>query len=180
MPAPTAAAPRLFARDGSIVIPRSDTHGALPDYAAPKPADSAGIMSHQTGVTYTQSRFEEAWAPRDENAANQVLRRAQDALTVKKTLNFGHGLRMHCAISVLGGGCGFGDAPSKASKKDGDVRLNMPPAESLAKGMPNALPKHSEAECIAAYLTDERVLAGCTTDTPLKAMNREHTGHQPL
>jgi hypothetical protein len=178
-PAPPAAAPRVFARDGSIVIPASDTHGDTPDYAAPQPTDSAGIMSHQTGVTYTQSRFEEAWVPRDENAANQVLRRAQDALTVKKTLNFGHGLRMHCAISVLGGGCGFGDAPSMASKKDGDLRLNMPPAQPLAKDMPNALPKRSEAECIAAYLADERVSAGCPADTPLKAVSRENSGHSP-
>jgi hypothetical protein len=153
---------------------KTDGAPAIPNYAAPQPTDRAGIMSHKDIVGYTRSRFDDAWVPRDENVVSQGLRRAQDAATLKKTLDFGHGVRMHCAIGPLGGGCGFGDAPSKAAAKDGDVRLSMAPAHSLANDLPDAPPPPSEAACIAAYRVDARLPQGCSTDTPLKAMDAEN------
>jgi len=153
---------------------KTDGAPAIPNYAAPQPTDSAGIMSHKDIVGYTRSRFEDAWVPRDENVVSQGLRRAQDAATLKKTLDFGHGVRMHCAIGPLGGGCGFGDAPSKAAAKDGDTRLSMAPSRSLANDMPDAPAAPSEAACVAAYRVDARVPQGCPTDTPLKAMDAEN------
>jgi hypothetical protein len=145
-----------------------------PDYVPVKPADSAGIMSHREIVGYTKSRFDDAWAPRDETVVSQGLRRAQEAATIRKTVDFGHGVRMHCAVGPLGGGCGFGDAPSKAAAKDGDTRLSMAPARSLANDMPDASAPRSEATCVAAYRADARVAQGCPSDTPLKAMDVEN------
>ncbi|APG05066.1 hypothetical protein BJI69_14955 [Luteibacter rhizovicinus DSM 16549] len=153
---------------------KTDGAPAIPNYAAPRPTDSAGIMSHKDIVGYTRSRFEDAWVPRDENVVSQGLRRAQDAATLKKTVDFGHGVRMHCAIGPLGGGCGFGDAPSKAAAKDGDTRLSMAPSHTLANDLPDAQALPSEAACVAAYRVDARVPQGCPTDTPLKAMDAEN------
>jgi hypothetical protein len=161
-------------------LPASHTSDAaaatavVPDYTPPQPTDSAGIMSHRDAVGYTRSRFEDAWAPRDENVVSQALRRAQDAATIKKTVDFGHGVRMHCAAGPLGGGCSFGDAPSKAAAKDGDTRLSMAPAHALASDMPDASAPPGEAACVAAYRVDARVLQGCPSDTPLKAMDAEN------
>lgn len=148
--------------------------GAVPDYTPPQPTDSAGIMSHRAIVGYAKSRFEDAWAPRDENLVSQGLRRAQDAATIRKTVDFGHGVRMRCAIGPLGGGCGFGDAPSKAATKDGDARLSMAPARALTNDMSDASARPGEAACVAAYRVDARVLQGCSSDTPLRAMDAEN------
>jgi hypothetical protein len=147
---------------------------ATPDYTPPQPTDSASIMSHRDAVGYTKSRFEDAWAPRDETIVGRGLRRAQEAATLKKTVDFGHGVRMHCAVGPLGGGCGFGDPPSKAAAKDGDTRLSMAPARSLANDMPDASAPPNEAACIAAYRANARVPQGCPSDTPLKAMDAEN------
>jgi hypothetical protein len=165
---------RLEATD----LPATQTAHATadtPDYTPPQPTDSAGIMSHRDVVSYTRSRFEDAWAPRDETVVGRGLRRAQEAATLKKTVDFGHGVRMHCAVGPLGGGCGFGDPPSKAAAKDGDTRLSMAPARSLANDMPDASASPNEAACIAAYRANARVPQGCPSDTPLKAMDAENT-----
>jgi hypothetical protein len=154
--------------------PTIDATVATPNYVAPKPTDSAGIMQHRDIVGYTTSRFDDAWVPRDENVVSQGLRRAQDAATLRKTVDFGHGVRMHCAVGPLGGGCGLGDAPSKAAAKDGDTRLSMAPAHALAADMPDAPAPRSDAECVSAYRADARVPPGCPSDTPLKAMDAEN------
>lgn len=156
------------------VMHKAEGESPTPDFIPPQPTDSAGIMSHRSIVGYTKSRFEDAWVPRDESVVSEGLRRAQDAATLKKTVDFGHGVRMHCAVGPLGGGCGFGDAPSKAAAKDGDVRLSMAPAHSLANDLPDAPTPPSEAACVAAYRVDARVPQGCPTDTPLKAMDAEN------
>jgi hypothetical protein len=164
---------RLAATD----LPETQTGrvtAATPDYTPPQPTDSAGIMSHRDVVGYTKSRFEDAWAPRDETVVGRGLRRAQEAATLKKTVDFGHGVRMHCAVGPLGGGCDFGDPPSKAAAKDGDARLSMAPARSLANDMPDASAPPNEAACIAAYRANARVPQGCPSDTPLKAMDAEN------
>jgi hypothetical protein len=164
---------RLQATD----LPATQTAHATadtPDYTPPQPADNTGIMSHRDVVGYTKSRFEDAWAPRDETVVGRGLRRAQEAATLKKTVDFGHGVRMHCAVGPLGGGCGFGDPPSKAAAKDGDTRLSMAPARSLANDMPDAQAPPNEAACVAVYRADARVPQGCPSDTPLKAMDAEN------
>jgi len=159
---------------GVSAMHTTDRAPATADYKPPQPTDSAGIMSHRSIVGYTKSRFEDAWVPRDESVVSEALRRAQDAATLKKTVDFGHGVRMHCAVGPLGGGCGFGDAPSKAAAKDGDTRLSMAPSRSLANDMPDAPAPPSDAACVVAYRVDARVPQGCPTDTPLKAMDAEN------
>ncbi|MET4677426.1 MULTISPECIES: hypothetical protein [unclassified Luteibacter] len=174
-PAATAPASGVFGADGSIALPKGAPGSGGSDYTPPRPTDAAGVMSHKTTVTYTQTRFEKDWAPRDENVLSQGMRRAIEKTTVKKTVDLGHGVRVNCStvFFVLPVGCG-GEDPSKAAHKDGDTRLNMAPANPLVKDLPGAVPVRSEAECIAAYRKDERVPEGCPTDTPLKAMDQEN------
>ncbi|NID05497.1 hypothetical protein HBF26_11415 [Luteibacter jiangsuensis] len=177
-PAPDAQArrPVLFGADGSIVMPKKGAEGTTQaDFVARKPTDDSGIMSHKTTVTYTQTRFEKDWAPRDENALNKGLRRAMETTTVKKTIDLGHGVRVKCAtvFFVLPVGCG-GEDPSKAAAKDGDVRLNMAPANPPVKDLPGQPAPPTEAECIAAFRADKPLPQGCASDTPLKAMDQEN------
>lgn len=180
VPAPAApqapAAPAIFGADGSIAMPKQGGGNATQaDFVARKPTDDSGIMSRKTTVTYKETRFEQDWAPRDENALNKGLRRAMESTTVKKTIDLGHGTRINCAtvFFVLPVGCG-GEAPSKAAKKDGDVRLNMAPANPAVKDLPGQPPPPSEAECIAAFRADGPLPQGCPSDTPLKAMDQEN------
>lgn len=174
-PATAPAASGVFSADGSIVLPRGTPGSGGSDYTPPRPTDATGVMSHKTTVTYTQTRFEKDWAPRDENVLSQGMRRAIETTTVKKTVDLGHGVRVNCStvFFVLPVGCG-GEDPSKAAHKDGDTRLNMAPANPLVKDLPGALPTRNEAGCIAAYRRDERVPEGCPADTPLKAMDEEN------
>lgn len=170
------AHPAIFGADGSIATPIRGTDRSTPqaDFVARKPTDDAHIMSRKNPVTYKETRFEKDWAPRDENALSGGMRRALEKSTLKKTFDLGHGVRVNCAtvLFVLPVGCG-GEDPSKAAAKDGDARLNMAPAKPLAAG-PDQPAAPSEAQCIAAYRRDERVMEGCPSDTPLKAMDQEN------
>lgn len=175
-PAPASQAPtaNLFGRDGSVAMPTSGA-GSKPDFVARKPTDDTGIMSHKTTVTYTQTRFEKDWAPRDENALSKGVRQVIEKTTVKQTVDLGHGTRVNCAtvLFVLPAGCS-GEDPSKASKKDGDVRLSMAPANPLAKDLPDQPTPPTEAQCIAAFRADKPLPQGCASDIPLKAMDQEN------
>lgn len=171
-----AQRPTLFGSDGSIVMPKQGPGSSTQaDFVPRKPTDDSGIMSHKTTVTYTQTRFEKDWAPRDENILNKGLRRAMETTTVKKTIDLGHGTRIKCAtvFFVLPVGCG-GEDPSKAAAKDGDARLSMAPANPLVKDLPDQPSPRTEAECIAAFRKDQRLPQGCATDVPLKAMDQEN------
>ncbi|NID17101.1 hypothetical protein [Luteibacter yeojuensis] len=177
-PAPEAPPqrPAIFGADGSIIMPTQKRDGTTQaDFVARKPTDDSGIMSHKTTVTYTQTRFEGAWAPRDENVLNKGLRRAMETTTLKKTVDLGHGVRIKCAtvFYVLPVGCG-GEDPSKAATKDGDARLNMAPANPLVKDLPGQPVPPTEAQCIAAFRADDRLPPGCPSDIPLKAMDQEN------
>ncbi|MET0936545.1 MAG: hypothetical protein ABWX83_11165 [Luteibacter sp.] len=166
--------PDLFGADGSIAMPKTGA-GSKPDFVPHAPVGDAGIMSHKTTVTYTETRFEKDWAPRDENALSQGVRKVIEKTTVKKTVDMGRGTRINCStvLFVLPVGCG-GEDPSKASKKDGDVRLNMAPANPLVKDLPDQPTPPTEAQCIAAFRADKPLPQGCATDTPIKAMDQEN------
>lgn len=179
---PTAAAapaiPSNGEPGGSSTNPPAPPGGAA-SFTPPGLAGSQGVMDHRSAVTYKRTRFEDAWAPRDESTVAGGLRHLRDATTATGTVDLGHGVRMHCAIGLLAGGCGFGDPPSKAVAKDGDARLSLPPSSPLARNA-NEPPGPNEADCIRAYRKDERVLPGCATDTPLKAMDEENAAsHYP-
>ncbi|TCV93976.1 hypothetical protein EC912_104172 [Luteibacter rhizovicinus] len=181
-PAPaTSVAPKLniYGTDGSITLtPETKGSQPKPDYVQPHPTGDSQIMEHKTAVKYTETRFEKDWAPRDENVINKGLRKAMEKTTVKSTMNLPGGARLHCStvFFVLPVGCG-GDPPPPPSKKDGDVRLNMAPANPLVKDLPddpNAPPKQTEAQCIAAFRADKPLPQGCPSDTPIKAMDQEN------
>lgn len=181
-PSATPAAPEPAEQSGTTSAPageaaRTETTRAA-DYTPPGVVGTPGVMDHRSAVTYTSTRFEGAWAPRDETAVASGLRHMQESTTLTKTVDLGHGVRMHCAIGVLGGGCGLGDAPSRAAAKDGDARLSLPPSEPLAKSHEEPAPAPTEADCILAYRKNDRVLPGCATDTPLKAMDQEAAEQQ--
>jgi len=176
-PAPQApAAPALFGPDGTVRMPTQGPGSPTQaDFVARKPAGDSQIMSHKTTVTYKETRFEKDWAPSNENLLNAGLRHAVEATTVKKTIDLGHGTRVNCktVFFVLPVGCG-GEAPSKAAKKDGDVRLNMAPANPPVKNLPDQPPPPTEAQCIAAFRAEKPLPQGCASDIPLKAMDEEN------
>ncbi|MBB3227518.1 hypothetical protein FHW69_002141 [Luteibacter sp. Sphag1AF] len=168
----------LYGADGSVAVPQA-TGKPMSDYAPPKPKGDSQVMDHRHAVTYTETRFEKAWAPRDENVINKGIRRAMETTTKSTTIALPKGGgRIKCAtvFFVLPVGC-RGEDPAPPSKKDGDVRLNMAPANPLVKDMPadpDAPPKLTEAQCIAAFRADKPLPQGCATDTPLKAMDQEN------
>lgn len=173
-PVPSARA-ALFAADGSIKVPVGQAGSTQANFVPRKPTDDTGIMSHKTTVTYTGTRFNKDWAPDNETIVDTGVRRVIEKTTVKKTIDLGHGVRVKCAtvLFVLPVGCG-GEDPSAGAKKDGDVRLNMAPANPLAKDLPDQPTPPSEAECIAAFRAEKPLPQGCATDTPLKAMDQEN------
>lgn len=179
-PSPAAAAPAdsprapIFGRDGSIQV-ATPPAGAAPatqaDFVQRRPTDESGIMSHKSTVTYTETRFEKDWAPRDENALNGGMRKVLESTTLKKTVNVG-GTRINCStvLFVLPAGC-RGSDPPKPPPKSADGRLNMAPARSLVDDAPGETPRPPEAECIAAFRADKPLPQGCPSDTPQKAMD---------
>lgn len=172
--APTAAAPapRLYGPDGRPLLPD----------AQPAPASTAGyvergvvgdsqVMRHDTPVKYQATRFDKDWDKG--NAFDSALKRLVDKTTVKKTVTLAPGLRIHCAVALaaLAGGCG-GDPPSPPSAKDGDERLSMAPARSLAPP-PDPPKPPSEEACIAIYRDGKPLPHGCPVDTPNRAVDAE-------
>lgn len=171
--APSAApAPRLYGSDGRPLLPAAE----------PAPASTAGyvqrgvvgdarVMQHDTPVKYQATRFDKDWDKG--NVFDSALKRAVDKTTVKKTVTLAPGLRIHCAVSfaALAGGCG-GDPPSPPSAKDGDERLSMAPAQSLAPS-PNPPKPPSDEECIAIYRDGKPLPHGCPVDTPTRAVDAE-------
>lgn len=180
MRAPTAEVPDdrgAVDRSGAAPAPIGEAVGDA-GYTPPGVVGTPGVMDHKPAMTYTRTRFEGAWAPRDESSVAGGLRRMGESTTFTKTVDLGHGVRVHCAIGVLGGGCGLGDAPSRAAAKDGDTRLSLPPAQSLATSQDDRTSAPGEADCVLAYRKDDRVLPGCASDTPLKAMDQEGAEQQ--
>jgi hypothetical protein len=167
------AAPRLFDADGRALLPES----------RPAPASTAGyvergvvgdarVMRHDSPVKYQATRFDEAWDK--SNSLDSALKHAVDKTTVKRTITLAPGLRLHCgvAFAALSGGCGLGDPPSPPSAKDGDERLSMAPARSLAPP-PDPPKPPGEDECIKIYRDGKPLPHGCPVDTPTRAVDAE-------
>jgi len=172
LPAPAAsvAPPRLFDRNGQAILPA--TAASVPEYVQGMPRGDTRIMRHDSPVKYQATRFDKDWGNGSSNAIDDVLQKAVDKTTVKHTFNFGHGIHVHCGVSLamLAGGCG-GDPPPPPSPKDGDVRLNMAPAP-LAPN-PNAPKPPPLSKCIALYRAGKPLADGCPSDTPIRAVDEE-------
>lgn len=125
------AVPRLYGRQGQVLLPPSSSVAATPDYAAPQP-QAPGLMKHTTPLSYHATQFDKDWAPDHESLGARAFRRATDATTVEKTVRLPGGIKIKCAVSplLLAAGCGP-MPPPPPPKNDDDLRLSMPPAKSL-------------------------------------------------
>ena len=182
-PTPTPA-PQLYDAAGQPVLPATaSTTPPAPaaGYVQHMPQDDGKLMQHSSPVTYTPTRFEKDWHKSGGSSVDDQLKKAVDSTTVDHTFHIAPGVRIHCAISfaALSGGCG-GDPPPHPPSNDGDMRMSMAPASSLAPGTPQA-PKHTLDECIAIYRAQKPLPYGCPIDTPTQSVDaetRERASHQ--
>ncbi|HEX5961431.1 MAG TPA: hypothetical protein VFY97_09335 [Rhodanobacteraceae bacterium] len=130
----------LYESNGQIRLPSN-----APPQPAPAPAFSvpalqgSQIYGGKSPLPYQPTRFNKDWAPSNQSlgarAAHKVgdvFDKAVDKTTLKKTIKVG-GIRIHCAIApllLMAAGC-HGDAPPPPAPNEDDIRLSMPPAETL-------------------------------------------------
>lgn len=127
---------QLYESNGQIQIPPSaSTAAPVPVYRAAEIKGSQ-IYSGKSPIPYKPTRFNQDWAPDKESLGQKTIGRAIDKViektTVKKTVHLPGGIKLHCALSPLAlfAGC-KGDDPQPPPKNDNDIRLSMPPAETL-------------------------------------------------
>ncbi|MEW9572435.1 hypothetical protein ABQJ54_11800 [Rhodanobacter sp. Si-c] len=172
-PAASVAAPRLFDRNGQVILPAAANGAAVPEYVQGMPQGDTRIMQHDNPVKYQATRFDKDWGNGTTNSIDDALQKAVDKTTVKHTFHLPGGIHIHCAVSLaaLAGGCG-GDPPPPPPPKDGDVRMDMAPARPLAPD-PNAPKPPPLSECIALYRAGKPLADGCPSDTPIRAVDDE-------
>jgi hypothetical protein len=127
---------QLYESNGQIRLPDTARQ------AAPAPAFSVPVLkgsqiySGQSPIPYKPTRFNGDWAPDHESLGAKTIGRALDKAiektTVRKTVRLPGGIKLHCALSPLAlfAGCG-GDGPQPPPENDDDIRLSMPPPETL-------------------------------------------------
>jgi hypothetical protein len=125
----------LYGTQGQIRLPQGGPpSSAAPAYRAPEPK-GAPVLTIKNPVQYKPTRFNRDWAPLDQTRGGKLLNEVIDKTTIKKTVRLPTGDRVHCAISPVllfaGGllGC-HGEIPPPP-KNDNDIRLSMPPPETL-------------------------------------------------
>ena len=140
---------QLYESNGQVRLPPSAGKPAqTPAYQAPGIKGSQ-ISSGKSPLSYTPTRFNEDWAPDKESLGQKTVGRAVDKViektTVKKTVHLPGGIRLHCALSPLAlfAGC-KGDDPPPPPKNDNDIRLSLPPPETLT-GKKVPLPKSASS-----------------------------------
>jgi hypothetical protein len=172
----SAPQPRLYDQSGQVTAPAATSSAPPapePGYVQKMPQGDTKIMQHTTPVPYKATRFENDWSKGGGSSVDDTLKKAVDSSTVKHTFHVAPGVRIHCAISfaALAGGCG-GDPPPPPPSNDGDMRMNMAPANQLAPGSPP--PKApSVEECIAIYRAEKPLPYGCPVDTPARSVDAE-------
>ena len=154
---------QLYESNGQVRLPSNASRQAAPAPAFSVPElKGSQIYSGKSPVPYKPTRFNKDWAPSNQSlgakAADQVgevFDKAVEKTTVKKTIKVG-GTRIRCAASPLlifaGGlvGCS-GEPPAPPPKNDGDIRLSMPPPETLTgKKVPLPKPASSAAKPASA------------------------------
>jgi hypothetical protein len=146
----------LYDSNGQIRMPAatSQKQAPAPAYSAPA-IKGSHIYSGKSPVPYEPTRFNKDWAPLNESLGAKTVGRAFDkaveATTLKKTVKLPGGIKLHCAISpllLLAAGC-KGDEPPPPPKNDNDIRLSMPPAETLT-GKKVPIPKPGSSAAPAA------------------------------
>jgi hypothetical protein len=173
-PSSTAPPPQLFDKNGLPLLPTTASSApaaSAPGYVQGVPTGDTQIMQNKDVVKYQGTRFNGDWG--GGNVVDRALQKAVDKTTVTHTFTLPKGVHIHCGISLamLAGGCG-GDPPAPPSAKDGDERLNMAPAQSLAPDPQAPKPPSVEA-CIAMYRAGKPLANGCPVDTPIRAVDAE-------
>lgn len=127
----------LYESNGQIRLPPNASRQAAPAPAYSAPGlQGSQIYSGKSPVPYKPTRFDKDWAPLNESLGAKTVGRAVDKAiektTVQKTVRLPGGAKVHCAVSplMLLAGC-RGDDPQPPPKNDDDIRLSMPPAETL-------------------------------------------------
>jgi hypothetical protein len=173
---PPSPQPDLYNDAGQAVLPATaSTAQPAPEagYVQKMPQGDSNIMQHTTSVPYKATRFEKDWQKGGGSSVDDALKKGVDKSTVSHTFHIAPGVRIHCSVSLLalGGGCG-GDPPPPPPSNDGDMRMNMAPANQLAPGSPP--PKTvSVEECIAIYRAEKPLPYGCPVDTPTRSVDAE-------
>ena len=171
LPAPEPVdTPRLYDENGQPRLPAAAASAPTPEYVQNSLKGDTQIMQHRSPVKYQATRFEKDWSSSG-NAIDGALQKLVDKTTVKKTVRLPGGIRLHCAVFILAGGC-VGDPPAPPSAKDGDARLSMAPAKPL-DGDARALPKPTVEACIAMYRAGKPLEWGCPVDTPNRSVDAE-------
>ncbi len=171
-PAASAATPsatRLFAKDGSVRLPPTQTTYADTSAKAKpaEPADDRRIMQHDSNrMQYKATRFEKYFPPPNETAGGAVGRHIGDALK-KIAASVCDPKKPSTASNLL---CGA--PPLPPAPKDRDERLNLPPPP-LAGGDPHPATPLPLSTCFALYRADKPLPYGCPVNTPDLAFKAE-------
>ncbi len=173
-PAPAASvttptAISMFAKDGSVRLPPTTAPAWAASNAKPtqaKPADDRRIMEHDSNqMHYKATRFEKYFPPPNETAGGALGRHIGDAMK-EMAKSMCDPKKSTTASNLL---CGV--PPLPPSPKDGDERLNLPPAP-LAGNLNPAKPLPLST-CIALYKADKPLPYGCPINTPDLAFKAE-------
>ncbi|HEX7370667.1 MAG TPA: hypothetical protein VF284_10360 [Rhodanobacteraceae bacterium] len=126
----------LYGANGEVRLPPgAPAAAATAAYVTPSLKGSQ-IYNGKSPVPYTPTPFAKDFEPTNQSLGQKTIGRAaqkvMEKTTVHKTIHLPGGIKVHCAVSLLalGGGC-RGDAPQPPPKNDDDVRLSLPPAETL-------------------------------------------------
>jgi hypothetical protein len=139
----------LYRSNGQVRLPSgSGPATPTPAYSAPA-IPYSHISSGKSPIPYKPTRFNKYWAPDKQSLGAKTIGRAfdkaVDKTSVKKTIHLPGGIKIHCAIMplLLAAGCG-GDAPQPPASNEDDIRLSLPPPETLT-GKKVVVPKSASS-----------------------------------
>jgi hypothetical protein len=158
----------LYAKAGSVRLPPT-TYTWVAAEAKPKPAkpaDDRQIMQHERNrMQYKATRFEKYFPPPGETAGGAVGRHIGDALK-QLAASVCDPSKSSTVANPL-----CAPPPLPPSAKEGDARLNLPPAP-LADGPPSS-PSPPLSTCIDEYRNTKPLSSGCPANTPDLAFKAE-------
>ena len=165
------SAPRdlgLYAKDGSVRLPPATntwtTAGTKPKPT--EPADDRKIMQHDRNrMQYKATRFERYFPPPGETAGGAMGRHIGDALK-QLAASVCDPSKSSTVANPL-----CAPPPLPPSPKEGDARLNLPPAPLADNPYPSASPPLST--CIDEYRNTKPLPSGCPANTPELAFKAE-------
>jgi hypothetical protein len=162
------AAPGLFAKDGSVRLPPTANTWttAEPKPKPAEPADDRRIMQHDRNrMQYKATRFEKYFPPPGETAGGAMGRHIGDALK-QLAASVCDPSKSSTVANPL-----CAPPPLPPSPKEGDARLNLPPAPLANGPHPSASPPLSR--CIDEYRNTKPLSSGCPANTPELAFKAE-------